>query len=233
MVRRWSYLNYVNLHYETYKPLDYASQVVAFKTTTSYRRRLFSYEISRPSRRFYAKLKRLSTAIHYNNILSNWSGDYLFFKKYNRFILSYKIFKHSYVVNNLLLFKKSPIYMFQGSENSIASYLVYSVSKYFKENNPSFYSPFIKYRGGQLLYITTNNPILEPTTLEITPSKSEELLTENPMYLVHQSSWYLTEVDLNETFFLQKIINSYYDSAFLKIIELYKVTILLVLNKIL
>lgn len=233
MVRRWSYLNYVNLHYEAYKPLDYASQVVAFKTTTSYRRRLFSPEISRPSRRFYAKLKRLSTAIHYNNILSNWSEDYLFFKKYNRFIMTYKIFKHSYAVNNLLLFKKSPIYTFPGSENIIASYLVYSVSKYFRKSNPVFYSPFIKYKGGQLLYITTDNPILEAVVLDANAPKSEELLAEKPMYLIHQSSWYLTEADLTETFFLQKIINSYYEFTFYKIIELYKIIVLLVLHNIL
>jgi hypothetical protein len=53
------------------------------------------------------------------------------------------------------------------------------------------------------------------------------------MYLIHQSSWYLNEVDLGETFFLQKIINYYYDFTFYKIIELYKIVTLLVLNKIL
>lgn len=226
MVRRWSYLNYINLYYEPFKPLDYASQVVAFKTTTSYRRRLFSNEISRPSRRFYAKLKRLSTAVHYNNILSNWSEDYLFFKKYNRFIMTYQLFKNSYAVNNLLLFKKSPIYTFPGSENVIASYLVFSTSKYFKKYNPSFYSPFITYKGGQLLYITSPTPIIEQIIPEVDETKSEELLIEKPMYLVYQRGWYLSELENNETFFLQNLINSYYESTFLKIIELYKITIL-------
>jgi hypothetical protein len=98
------------------------------------------------------------------------------------------MFKHSYAVNNLLLFKKSPIYTFPGSENIIASYLVYSISKYFRKSNPSFYSPFIKYKGGQLLYITTDNPIIEPIVTEVDPNKSEELLAEKPMYLIHQSS---------------------------------------------
>ncbi len=233
MIRRWSYLNHINLHYNNLKPLDYTSQVVAFKVTTSYRRRLFSYETSRPSRRFYAKLKRLSTLIHYNNILSNWSQDYLFFKKYNRFIISYKIFKHSYIVNNLLLFKKSPIYMFYESENTIVSYLVYNISKYFKKNNPSFYSPFIKYKGGQLLYVTSNNSLIKPTLLENNVNNSEESLTNNLMYLMHQSSWYLTEGSLQETYSFQNIFNFYFDAIILKIIELYKITNLLVLNKIL
>lgn len=234
MVRRWSYLNYVNILYDNYIPLDYASQVVTFKITTSYRRRLFPHEHSRPSRRFYARLKRLSTALHYNNILSNWSEDYLFFKKYNRFILTYKMFKHSYLVHNLLLFKKSPIYTLPGSENVIASYLVYSISKYFLNSNPSFFAPFIRYKGGQLLYITTDNIITEPVVAELKPTKSEELLAEVPVYSVHESSWYLdSNIDLDETFIFQTLISSCYEITFQRIMEIYKIIILLFLNKIL
>jgi len=54
-------------------------------------------------------------------------------------------------------------------------------------------------------------------------------LSTDPIFLVHQSSCYITNIDIVETIWPQVLINSLFINASFKIVEVYKILILLTL----
>lgn len=101
MVRnRWSYLNQLNLH-----TIHRCTSLpwVHFKAVTDeviYYRHPVS-QTSRLVRSQLARRKHLNQWVIYNNILADWSKEYLKLRQLLRFTFTYRIFLYNYLVNNL------------------------------------------------------------------------------------------------------------------------------------
>ncbi len=225
MVRRWSYLNQVNDFFLTsnFKVLDFVHHEETFRATTYYRKKI-SY-ISRLSRRSWSRRKHLHNWLIYQNILTDWSKDYSFFRQYNRFVVNYHVFKNSYLIHNLLVYQAVNITEFQGSENFVSSHLVHRTIRYFSRLNPTFYNRFKLFPNVSWMFVSS------PDTFEAITKVSS--LTTQPMFLPYQNSFFTTELDKNQTFWIQVLINSFFNLVFHKIIELYKILMLTTLFQVL
>jgi hypothetical protein len=101
MVRRWSYLNLVNsarvvdlsAHYVLKLPTFFEA---LFKATTYYYQPLFSENLSKLVRRSFARLRHITNLLVYQNLLVNWSQEYLSLRKLFRFALSIRLYKYNY-----------------------------------------------------------------------------------------------------------------------------------------
>lgn len=220
MVRRWSYLNQINHTFASeHGSLAFAHHFVVFKATTSYRKPI--QRMTKLARRAWSRRKHAHNWLVYQNLLANWSQDYLFFRKYSRFTVALYLFKNSYLTYNLLVFKRTTMSTFLGSEDVIVSHLIRRVIRYSSRLNPLNYTFFNTYRDNAWLYLTTPNVVEESQV-------SSELSTD-PIFLLHQSSCYITNVDISETIWPRVLINSFFVNTSLKVVEVYKILILLTL----
>lgn len=220
MVRRWSYLNRINRSfYDEHTDLDFVHHEGTFRATTYYRRKFGS--ITKLSRRSWSRRKHLHNWLVYQNVFTDWARDYLFFRKYNRFIIALHVFKNSYLIYNLLVFKKSTTVDFLGSESMIVSNVIKKVIRYCHRLNPTFSSFFKQYRHVSWLYLTSPYQFEE--------LRKSSILSEEPLYLPYQSLFYSSEINLKRVFWLQIIIDSILNLTLSKVQELYKVAILLIL----
>lgn len=220
MVRRWSYLNLINNTFSSeHKGLAFAHHFATFKATTYYRKSI--HRITKLSRRAWSRRKHLHNWLVYQNLLANWSQDYLFFRKYSRFVMTLHLFKNSYLTYNLLVFKRSTATSFLGSENVVVSSIIRRVIRYSSRLNHTLYSFFKNYRGVSWLYVTT------PLSLDEVQKASD--LTVDTTYLSYQASYFTSETSPRDFIWLQLLVNSLFVNSFSQLIELYKVVILMTL----
>jgi len=135
MVRRWSYLNTLNTRqffFTTSQPkfLTMGHQKVTFKATTYYRKRLYSPLISKLTRRAFFRRKHLNNWLVYQNILSYWASEYLFFRRYSRSLLALAFYKNTYLMYNVLVFGKLMAPDLVGFESLVVTNLLQAVTHY-------------------------------------------------------------------------------------------------------
>ena len=129
MVRRWSYLNSINnIFFNQYKSLNFVHYEQSFKTNIVFKKEISP--LSLITRKSWSRRKHLTNWLIYQNVLTDWSKDYIFFKKYNKFTLVYRMFKNSFFSYNLFLIKKLNVSASVGSEKIIFSSLTSKISKY-------------------------------------------------------------------------------------------------------
>lgn len=104
MVRRWSYLNLIN----SARAIDLAAYHILrlptffealFKATTYYYKPLFSDNLSKLVRKSFARLRHITNFFIYQNLLVNWSQEYIFLKNSIRLNLSIRFHKYNYFTN--------------------------------------------------------------------------------------------------------------------------------------
>ena len=227
MVRRWSYLNLINTTFSSeHNVLAFVHHYATFKATTYYRKSI--YRTTRLSRRAWSRRKHLHNWLIYQNLLANYSQDYLFFRKYSRSTLALNVFKNSYLTYNLLMFRKLAVTDFLGSESVMISSIIRRVIRYCSRLNPSTSAFFNSYRGVAWMYVTTNLPLDQ--TLEASD------LTSETVHLAYRPSCYISDDAANETkmaptlIWFQALLALMFSHAFAKAIELYKLSILLTLS---
>ena len=106
MVRRWSYLNTINHSFESRDALNVLVQVfqqTTFKATTYYRKPLYNPRITKLTRKNFYRRRHLNNWIVYQNIITLWAKEYLFFRKYSRTLLSIFFYKTSFLAYNCLI----------------------------------------------------------------------------------------------------------------------------------
>jgi len=225
MIRRWSYLNHLNtVFYDSFQILDVVQHFKAFKMTTSYRKDLY-HTPTKWRRKSTSRRKHSHNWLLYHNILTEWSKEYLFFRKYNRFIVSLSIFKNSYLVYNLLLFKNALPSDIISGENIIVSNIIKRVIRYSYRFKPLLSAYLNSYNASYWLYATSFynfediQKLSEPTM--ITP------------YLPYQGIFYTESLILAETVWLKTLINNIMVFTLLKLIILYKISSLLISSRVL
>jgi len=228
MIRRWSYINSLNNFKWTngsmdYKYLSFSLHKTTFKDTTYYRRKI--RYLSRLARRSWARRKHLGNWVFYQNILNDWSQDYLFFRKYNRFILNVQLFKNSFFVYNLLIITKIGIANFIGSEKVMISSLINRVSRYYSRINPSFWTIPNNFRCMSWLYVTTN--------LATEELKTQSPFATDPVFTYYQTAFFTQMPVIHSINWVNTILNYFFQIIFNKICEIYKITVSLILHQIL
>ena len=196
----------------------------SLKATTYWRKDLY-HTPTKLRRKQTSRRKHLHNWLVYNNILTDWSKEYIFFKKYTRLIITLQVFKNSFLIYNLLLFKNAIPRDFIGYEASLMVNIVKRVIKYNPQNvltNNTFLKNF---NCTYLYYITTNLNFEEI-------QKTSELTLITP-FLPYESNLYVDEYSLTHINWLNSLIIYLYTISFNIFIEIYKISILLTLSNFL
>lgn len=222
MVRRWSYLNSLNHVFSSqYKTLNFVYYEQSFKTNIFFKKSINSISIL--SRKSWSRRKHLHNWMVYQNIFSDWSTDYLFFKQYNNFTFNYQLFKNSFLCYNTILLKNLTSLTSVGLEKFSYSALTKKIMHY--NNGFSVQNNFSKflssYRSVSWLYVTTPTNINDFKTLNLNQI--------HPIYCNHQNTFSVISQSETSSQWLSHIWNSLFTLSLYKTVELYKLHTLLLL----
>ena len=180
MVRRWSYINDINNalfirnNLKTKTTLN-ALRVSTFKATTYYWETLYFANITSITRKSYYRRKHINTLIFYQNMISSWSKDYLFFRKYSKSIFNLNFEKYNYLSQNLFLSKSQDISNLLGFDSIKLTFIPNLVYSFISLKSINVLPFFIRYKG-PYLYISSNkkltNKEISNTALKDTPTYS-------------------------------------------------------------
>lgn len=222
MIRRWSYLNSLNYIFSSkYKTLNFVYYEQSFKTNIFFKKNINA--ISTLSRKSWSRRKHLHNWMVYQNIFSDWSSDYLFFKQFNNFIFNYQLFKNSFVCYNTLILKKLTPLTSVGMEKFTYSALTKKIISY-NRNFPmstNFYRFLGNYRGVSWLYVTTCSNVDDFKTLN-----SNQI---HPIFLNAQGNFSFVDKTNTSFHWIISIWNSLFTLSLYNILELYRLNTLLLL----
>jgi len=172
-------------------------------------------------RRNWSRRKHLTNWLVYQNIMADWSADYLFMRRYNRFVIALRIFKYSYLIFNLLVFQSSAVSDFPGSEVISITNTIKRVRLYSHRLNSVSWNGFYSYQHVSWLYATS------PYTREELEESSE--LSEDMAYYSYGSELYDVRAEQPEELWLGVISEALFTFSLKQYVEMYKVIILLTL----
>lgn len=222
MVRRWAHLNIINKPFTlSYFKQPTASlrvrfvyQELAFFDTTLFRRKLTRQSATKFRRLGWLHRKHRAEWVLYRNLFINWSQDYQFFRRYNRFLLLLYMFKNSYFLFNLPLMANVAVAEVSEFKAVHVASVVARTMRYFCPMNPVFYKFFSIFQYMSWLYAST------PATLEEDDLVTET--TESLMYFMYQSRFY-TPTDVQESVhWLSAILHLFFVNALATLTALYR-----------
>jgi hypothetical protein len=222
MIRRWSYVNNINTSFfNKYLDLNFVHYETTFKANIHFKKNI--PHISKLSRKSWARRRHLTNWIVYQNVFSNWSNDYLFFKQYSKFIFNYQLFKNSFLTFNLFILKKNNNSYIKGIESFVSSSFVNKISNYFNNSSYTSYLFFQKLKQNSWMFISIPG---EQTIAQITDN-----INLNPIYGVYQKNFFPVVVNNNKIDLIEYIWSNLWSLILFKSIEIYKIiTILTLLN---
>ena len=149
MVRRWSYLNNINnlasdkifVNTKNNNLLLKVFQQTTFKATTYYRKPIYNPLVTKITRKNFYRRRHLNNWLVYQNILTLWSKEYLFFRKYSRTLLSLFFYKNNFLIYNALIHSNTSVDSLRGYENSHMTHVVKAV-KFFCRAKTTALFPF-------------------------------------------------------------------------------------------
>lgn len=160
MVRRWSYIKEHNSNKNTsLSSLDFVHGEISFIANVYFRKSASHH--SKLVRKTWAKRKHLANWLPLQAVLYDWSNDYLFFKKYNRFLLTLNVFKNSFLSVNFLLLRKTSKLISQNCETFFFTFPSKRVLLYFSKLHTSTYSFLLKLKHTPLMYISSPTPVAD------------------------------------------------------------------------
>lgn len=165
MVRRWSYINLINSVKQAEQDLtpSYLTKIdslgeALFRAITYYPLPLFSENLTKLIRKSFARLRHTKNLFIYQNILSNWSQEYLALRKNLRLFLSIRLYKYNYFLGtSTQFFTKDESTFFY--HNNLVSW---PVRKSFFRKSLSFNKTFAKFllRTTPLNMVMASSPVL-------------------------------------------------------------------------
>jgi hypothetical protein len=239
---RWSYLNQLNNNSATYNgprvfgtslnaslPFLKVCHQTTFLATTYHRRRLYDLMMTKLTRKSFFRRKHFHNWLIYQNILSSWSREYLFFRRYARSLLALYFYRKSYLFYNLLIYKGTTIDQLRDRKNVYATNLIRGVSAYCNQTNVIIFPFIYKITSSQWFYTSLYSrwSPLPLTWLELRRWKAGT----NPAYLLTDRSLSTTSIHKKrnttvfDLFTLVRRLNMNY------LVEFYKLTVLLVFWK--
>jgi|LauGreDrversion4_2_1035121.scaffolds.fasta_scaffold12848_5 hypothetical protein len=224
MVRRWSYVNTVNNNfYSKFQDLNFAHFETSFKANIFYKKNI--NVLSKLTRKSWARRKHLNNWLIYQNIFSNWSNEYLFFKQYSKHIFNLNFFRNSFLTYNYNILKKSNSLYIKDTENWISNSFISRISNYSSKLGFKSYQFFSKFKHNAWFFISSNNLNLFFQNLT--------LINPNPLYTISQSQLYPISFEKTSLFYIIQIYNELHRVITSKSVELYKINSLLLLFNVL
>jgi len=223
MVRGWSYVNQLNsVFFDKYSDLNFVHYESTFKSNTYFKKNITS--ITKLSRKSRSRRKHLNNWLVYQNVLSNWSNDYLFFKQYSKFVFNHQILKYSFLTYNFMVLKKTNNSYIKNVEDFLSSSFLNRLSNYFNRLNFNSYLFFKKFKNNQWFFISS----FSDTNL----IKAISTINPNPLYYTSQLNFYPTTFNNNQIEYIKQILNEIFNIILKKNIEMYKILSLLFLINI-
>lgn len=158
MVRRWSYINNLNIVERTQYPIARVVRQDRTARANLYFKAPFSYytKLRRPA---WIRRRHRSIFIIYFNVMSDWASDYRFFRSYNKYNLVVGLFSTSYFSYNLFrvrLLKDIPCPLVESTIHSSATRKLFH---YFIKQNIRSTNPLLQFNS--VLWLYTTAPRLE------------------------------------------------------------------------
>lgn len=159
MVRRWSYLNTINQSFESRDSLNILVQVfqqTTFKATTYYRKPLYNSLITKLTRKNFYRRRHLNNWIVYQNIITLWAKEYLFFRKYSRTLLSIFLYKTSFLTYNCLIHSRLTTDQLRSFDETRFTYLINALSRFCQSFSIRTFSFVTQFRTFSPMIVSTN-----------------------------------------------------------------------------
>ena len=173
MVRRWSFINSLNIHYNpTFDSKSQSTFGVTVKSTMYFRK---PYSVpSVLSRRRWARRKHLYGWLSLSNIVKSWAQTYRFHKNYLKSVTRSHFTTSSYLAFNLISLKNTVPSRCKGSELIVSSSIPKKILRYFD----SLSNPRIRY----LLSLRNVNLAFNSIEPSVTPDDSNTLTPYTAMF---------------------------------------------------
>jgi len=223
MVRGWSYVNQLNnIFFDKYSYLNFIHYESTFKSNVYFKKNTKS--ITKLSRKSWSRRKHLTNWLVYQNVFSNWSNDYLFFKQYSKFIFNYQLLKHSFLTYNFMLLKKKNNFYIKNVESFISSSFLNRLSNYFNKLNFNSYLFLKKFKNNQWFFISS----FSDTNI----IKYNNTINNNTIYSTSQLNYYPTVFNNTRSDYIKQILDTVFNIILKKNTEIYKILNLLILLNI-
>jgi len=223
MIRGWSYVNKLNsIFFDKYSDLNFIHYESTFKSNIHFKKNI--NVLSKLSRKSWSRRRHLTSWIIYQNVFSNWSNDYLFFKQYNKFIFNYQLLKHSFLTYNFMVLKKTNNSYIKDIESFISSSFINKLSNYFNKLNFSSYLFLKRLKNNQWFFISS----FDKQNL----TKSVNNINPNPFYSTSQINYYPIELKNFKLNYITQILDTIFNIILSKNVEIYKILSLLLLMNI-
>jgi hypothetical protein len=156
MIRRWSCINNFNFFFNNY---DFFKRFSTIKLLKAVSFRKFINKLTKFNRRKLAKWRRHANWNIYIELFKNWSIDYNFFKKINKFQYSSSFFSFSYFIYDFNYIKKknpltTPSSFFHYINNFTKIFYNYYQKKFI---NNDFFVFLFKNKNTNFLFLNSNN----------------------------------------------------------------------------
>ena len=231
MIRRFEYINTVNnIVLRDFKIRRYSSVIISFKKVARLNRHeqlSFRFITKHEKRKAWKRRKHSFEYVLYLSVLSLWSTEYVFFRKLVKFNYNYCIAKSTLFVHNLALLRGDVPATTVNSENTYLARLPRIVLAYFLKINIHRYKFWLQNLDTTLTLgsYSTNNE-------EDEVAKSCFM---SPAYTYNSSVMYPHTVDVAEhdmKLEIDQFLTTNEEYYMLQVHELYKLHVLLSLNKI-
>lgn len=232
MVRRWAYLNNINKPFTfSYfkgsnegRRVRFVYQELAFFDTTLFRKKLTRQAATKFRRLGWLHRKHRAEWVLYRNLLINWSQDYRFFRRYNRFLLLLHMFKNSYFLFNLPLMANVAVSEVNEFRSVHVASVVARTMRYFCPLNPLFYKFFTVFRSMTWLYASTPEIRSEGDLATET--------TDSLLYHMYQSRFYTTDEVQTSLSWLSVLLQLFFVNTLATLVDLYKWYVILIFYRV-
>jgi hypothetical protein len=227
MVRRWSYINNINnslllINYAKIKPTLNALRISTFKATTYYWENLYFDNVTLLTRKSYYRRKHINTLVFYQNIITSWSKDYLFFRKYSRSIFNLNLSKYNYLSQNLILSKSQDITNLVGFESIKLTFIPNLIYSFISLGGINVLPFFVKYKG-PYLYISSLKGLTKTLI-------KDTALRDSPLYPILGNNTFFNLRSYKNLNIVNLLIESLFKTFLSKGISYYSIFILTLLK---
>ena len=143
MVRRWSRINNFNtLVIRDLRPLCEVAVGLNLNATRYFRGTMLTHTTL--NRFQWVRRKHLSSWIFFTSVLTLWSGEYKFYKKYTSYVFALNLFRYNYITFNFALLKYLPAYSRKDTETSQVSVPYSKITAFISSRNTSTLTKHLK-----------------------------------------------------------------------------------------
>lgn len=221
MVRRWSYINEINRTvFVENSAVPRARHEMTVRVNLYYKKSFSAITLVR--RRSWVKRRHVSTFAIYRNVLADWSGDYIFYRKYSKFRFFYQLFREAFWAQNFISIRNLVPGHYKNFEKVYTTTFIKTVFNYCTLRGSNRF----KYLGNfsHTLWLHVTSPKLAAVFNAQTNDTYALMYRDSNAQLAHP------KLKLKSNFIYQQLISTIHSLYMVKLLELYKIMTLLTLT---